>query len=42
MFVSEHDDDAFILLAEPSQTVANQLAPNLTALMVRQNGHRGQ
>jgi hypothetical protein len=42
VFVSEHNDDSFPSGAELSQTMTNQLAPNLAALMVRQNGHRGQ
>ena len=40
MFVPEHDDDTFPSVAESSQAKTNQLAPNLAALMVRQNGHR--
>jgi hypothetical protein len=40
--VSEHNDDSFPSGAELSQTMTNQLAPNLAALMVRQNGHGGQ
>ena len=42
MFVSEHDDDTFPSVAELRQTTANQLAPDLAALVLGQNGHRGQ
>lgn len=42
MCVSEHDDDTFTPVAELSQTMTNQVAPDLAALMIRQNRHRSQ
>jgi hypothetical protein len=41
-FVSKHDDDTLALVAELSQAATNQLAANLAALMLGQNGHRSQ
>jgi len=42
VFVSQHNDDAFPSPAKLSQTVTDQLAPNLAALLLGQNGHRSQ
>jgi hypothetical protein len=40
MFVTEHDDDTFTQVAESRQAKTHQLAPDLTALMIRQYRHR--
>jgi hypothetical protein len=40
MFVTEHEDDTFTSVAESRQANAHESVPDLTALMVRQNGHR--
>ena len=40
MFVTQHENDTFSSVTEPSQATVHQLAPNLATLMSRQNSHR--
>jgi hypothetical protein len=40
--VSEHDNDAFTSVAQFGKTTTDQLAADLTTLMVGQDGHRSQ
>jgi len=42
VWMPEHDDDAFPLVAESSQAAENQLTSNVAALLLGQNGHGSQ